>query len=810
VARRDAIATGIEEHTPVGGHRRSAPGRGPTVGVVLAAGRSERLSGRTHGRSKALLRVGGIPLVELAIRTLRRSGIRRILVVVGHDAGRVALAALPAGGVEVVYAPDWQQGNGASLRAVEGYLADEERFALVCADHVFSPGALDALLGSPEPSVLFDPSPDPSAWDEGTRIRVVDGTVAGLSKELDEPAIDCGAFVLPRGVFDALRRAADHGDASLAGAVELLAATGPVAAVPIDGRSRWQDVDTPDDFRRARGLIRRSLVKDSDGPVSRYLNRPVSTRITVALARFRPRPTALSAVTFLLGMWGAWSLGAARPLAGALAVQAASILDGSDGETARLLDRSSARGALLDGIFDRMVDAAIVAGLWLWTFDHPTATFRLVVIAVSAVGWAVVATAARGPISIFDVPRSEQPVVTAILGGRDARLLIIAAGALTARPIVAFWAGMLTYGVGAAWRVVSVVVRRVGARPTARTRRTWSTAWRVVRALTFPAIAGAVFFGVLPRFADLDAAWDAMKSLSGRSVVFLALLAVWNLATYWPMLVAAMPGLSLAQAAVVGESATAVAMTVPAGGTVALAVSSTMYASWGFPATAIARSALATFVANMSFKLILPACSLVLLALLGEPTRGLLLTAILAVVIVVGSAALFGLLLRDEQIARRIGRAAERLASFGRSLAGRAPVTSWSEQAARFRSDMVDLLRERWQLLFAAELISQISVFAVLLASLRLVGVSSGDVNWAQAFAVFAFVRLGSAVPIVPGNVGLAELGYIGGLTIAGGDRAEVVAAVLLFRLLTYFVQIPIGGATYLVWRRRRARVATG
>jgi uncharacterized membrane protein YbhN (UPF0104 family) len=67
--------------------------------------------------------------------------------------------------------------------------------------------------------------------------------------------------------------------------------------------------------------------------------------------------------------------------------------------------------------------------------------------------------------------------------------------------------------------------------------------------------------------------------------------------------------------------------------------------------------------------------------------------------------------------------------------------------------------------------------------------------------AVFAVVRLASAVPVVPGNVGLAELGYMGGLIIAGGSRAEVVASVLLFRFLTYFAQIPIGALTYLRWR---------
>jgi uncharacterized membrane protein YbhN (UPF0104 family) len=61
----------------------------------------------------------------------------------------------------------------------------------------------------------------------------------------------------------------------------------------------------------------------------------------------------------------------------------------------------------------------------------------------------------------------------------------------------------------------------------------------------------------------------------------------------------------------------------------------------------------------------------------------------------------------------------------------------------------------------------------------------------------------------VPGNAGFAELGYTGGLIMAGGDRPEVVAAVLLFRLLTYFAQIPIGALTYLTWRRHASHRAS-
>jgi uncharacterized protein (TIRG00374 family) len=779
----------------------------PRTAVVLAAGRSERLSRRTRGRSKALLRVGGIPLIELAIRRLADAGIDRVVVVVGRDASRVSWAARRSGSrVRIVHADGWEAGNGASLLAAEAAVRDEERFVVLCVDHVFDPGSLDELAAASTAAVLIDPSPDPEVWSEGTKVRVADGAAVAFGKDLLDPAVDCGAFVFPPEIFDALRRSAADGDHSLAGAVSRLSRGSTIGTVALSTERDWQDVDTPRDLRVARRLLRRSLIKQSDGPIARYANRPISTRITVALAPLRVPPTFLSVLTFLLGIWGAWSLSAGRALMGGLLVQTASVLDGSDGETARLFGRSSSLGRLIDGTFDRFVDAAVIAGLLLWAWDDPSRAFRITAILGAGVCWAVVATSLRRPLAMFEVPRGEQPVLTALLGGRDARMFIIALGAVANRPLIAFWAGMATYGTSAILRVVSILGRRYRAVLLGRLAPVWPVLVRVIRFATFPVLIVVVLFGVVPRLADLNDVWEVLSSLSAKAALALAALALWNLATYWPMLVAAMPGLRLGQAALVSQSSTAVAMTVPAGGAIAVGISYSMYSSWGFSGAAIARSTLATFFANMSFKLVLPACSLAVLAIVGEPTTGLLVTAVVGVILVIIAAVFVAALLHDERPARRIGRAAGRAVSFVRGLAGRAPVTMWGDRAARFRSEVVGLLRDRWRPLFVTELVSQLSVFMVLLASLRLLGVSGTEVSWPQVFAVFAFVRLASSVPIVPGNVGLAELGYIGGLTLAGGNRTEVVAAVLLFRFLTYFIQIPIGGATYLVWRRRRGQ----
>jgi uncharacterized protein (TIRG00374 family) len=81
-------------------------------------------------------------------------------------------------------------------------------------------------------------------------------------------------------------------------------------------------------------------------------------------------------------------------------------------------------------------------------------------------------------------------------------------------------------------------------------------------------------------------------------------------------------------------------------------------------------------------------------------------------------------------------------------------------------------------------------------------GVSESEVSWAEAFAVFAFARLLTAIPLTPGGVGVIELALIAGITSAGGEDAQVVAAVLLIRLLTFVLPIVVGVCAYIYWRR--------
>jgi uncharacterized protein (TIRG00374 family) len=89
--------------------------------------------------------------------------------------------------------------------------------------------------------------------------------------------------------------------------------------------------------------------------------------------------------------------------------------------------------------------------------------------------------------------------------------------------------------------------------------------------------------------------------------------------------------------------------------------------------------------------------------------------------------------------------------------------------------------------------------------ALRALGVDSAEVSFAEAFASWSLIRILTTVPLTPGGLGVVELGLTGALVKFGGGEAPVVAAVLLYRVLTYVPPIAAGGVCLLVWRRLRA-----
>jgi putative heme transporter len=318
-------------------------------------------------------------------------------------------------------------------------------------------------------------------------------------------------------------------------------------------------------------------------------------------------------------------------------------------------------------------------------------------------------------------------------------------------------------------------------------------------------IVVAIFVFAIPKFADYGDVWAAMKTLTPIEALSLTAATVFNLFTYWLANQAALPGLRLSQSAVVTQTTTSVANTLPAGGAIAVGVTYAILGSWGFTAGEATLYVGVTGIWNIFTKLALPVIALALLVVTGHVYPALVGAAAVGVAVLAVAVVLLVLVFRSKAMARRVGEFVGRVISAFMKPFRKGPIVGLGDRAVKFRKETIVLVSRRWLRLTWTTVLSHLALFFVLLLSLRNMGVSEQEVPAVEIFAVFAFSRLLSSVPITPGGVGVIDLGYIGGLSAFYPDeKAAIVAGVLIFRVLTYGIQIPIGAFTYFIWRGKK------
>ena len=126
------------------------------------------------------------------------------------------------------------------------------------------------------------------------------------------------------------------------------------------------DAGSPAGFREAKRRLLESVRKETDGFIARTLNRPVSLRLSRIFIRLGLTPNQISVANLLVGLAGAWiaSAGGYAAIAlGALLFQLSSIVDGSDGEVAKLTFTASDKGSWIDTICDELTCFAFFVAL---------------------------------------------------------------------------------------------------------------------------------------------------------------------------------------------------------------------------------------------------------------------------------------------------------------------------------------------------------------------------------------------------------------------------------------------------------------
>ena len=224
--------------------------------VILAGGLGTRLGALTGGLPKPLVDVQGQPFLAHQLQLLRRHGVKRVVLSIGHRAELIetAIGDGAAFGLQVDYVRDGDTplGTGGAVRRAAPLLADS--FFVLYGDSY-----LDVDYAAVQRQ--FEQSGDPALmvvfrndgrWDT-SNVRLADGRIIAYDKWHPAPDmayIDYGLGVFRRQVFDALP--ADQ-PADLASIYHQLATAGTLAG--FEAPQRFYEVGSPEGLAEFRAFI---------------------------------------------------------------------------------------------------------------------------------------------------------------------------------------------------------------------------------------------------------------------------------------------------------------------------------------------------------------------------------------------------------------------------------------------------------------------------------------------------------------------------------------------------------------------------
>ena len=337
---------------------------------------------------------------------------------------------------------------------------------------------------------------------------------------------------------------------------------------------------------------------------------------------------------------------------------------------------------------------------------------------------------------------------------------------------------------------------------------------QIISGLITLVVLAIVFVYLFPKMGSYADAWAYVQAMPAWSVALLLFAVVLNLVVYvWPY-TAATPGLRFKPAFVVRQTSFLISNTVPAGGTIGLAVQYSMLGSYGFGPAATTTTIAITSVWNLMMTLAMPVIGALALVLTGELTGQRTLIAVVGGVIVAVMVVAMLVILRSERGARWFGRLCDAIAraclGVVNKLFHKTLTVDLTSSIMTFRVTVIDVLRTRWLQITVANLAMQFSAWFVLFVALR--GIQAGQttdrVTWSESLAAFYYARVAAFIPIPPGGLGTVDAALTKLLEGYGATGSQAIAANLVWRAGTFVPQALIGVLTLVYWRATAAKRA--
>ena len=328
--------------------------------------------------------------------------------------------------------------------------------------------------------------------------------------------------------------------------------------------------------------------------------------------------------------------------------------------------------------------------------------------------------------------------------------------------------------------------------------------WSLSRVL-FLCITAFCLYLLFPSIMSVLSAWQNLARFEPWWIAAILACEAASFASIWWLQRIVMPNVSWFDGATSYMVGNAFNRITPGGGATGTALQAKLLGDAGYDLTAAASALTATSVLISCAVFVLPVFSLPAI-LAGVSVPGSLADAAWVGAIVFGVLALAGVaLLHRSGPLQTLGDGLQRVVNRVRARQRKSPIHDLGTRLLHERDVLRETIGSHWAVAVTAAVARWLFEYFGLLVALQAIG---AHVEPTLVLLAFTTAELLGMLPFTPGGLGFVEAGLTGTLALAGVRASDAVLATLMFRLVSFWLPLPVGLVCAVMFRRRHPRHA--
>jgi uncharacterized protein (TIRG00374 family) len=331
-------------------------------------------------------------------------------------------------------------------------------------------------------------------------------------------------------------------------------------------------------------------------------------------------------------------------------------------------------------------------------------------------------------------------------------------------------------------------------------RRRWS-----LGRLVFLGITGVCLYLLFPSLVEVFAASERLDRFDPAWLAVILGCEAASFASIWALQRIVMPEVSWFDGATSQLVGNAFNRITPGGGATGTALQARLLADAGYDLTSVATAISAQSILITVAVLVLPVFSLPAI-IAGLSVPGSLADAAWVGAIVFAVVAAAGAwVLHRPQLIEGFGDGIATIVN--RLRPRRPPIEDLGARLVAQRDVLRAAVGSHWVMAVGTAVARWAFEYAALLVALHAIG---ARVEPTLVLLAFTTAELLGLLPFTPGGLGFVEAGLTGTLALAGVSASDAVLATLVFRLVSFWLPLPIGLGAAFVFRSRHPRPVDG